>query len=105
MAARLRGVTYSSRDPLTRTLQSFAIDLTGHPGLAQILAQVRGEEIELLTSQRITGTVVGVEAKPTDEHTTATFLNLLTDEGMRSIYLAEVRGLSFLNSQLQTELD
>lgn len=98
-------VTYSSRDPLTRTLQSFAIDLTGNPGLAQILAQVRGEEVELLTSQRITGTVVGVEAKSISEHTAATFLNLLTDEGIRSIDLAEVRSLSFLNPQLQSELD
>jgi hypothetical protein len=102
---QVSGVTYSSRDPLTRTLQSFAIDLTGHPGLAQILAQIRGEEVELHTSQRITGTVVGVEAKPTGEHTVTTFLNLLTDGGMRSIDLAEVRSLSFLNPQLQSELD
>lgn len=98
-------VTYSSRDPLTRTLQSFAIDLTGNPGVAQILAQVRGEAVELHTSQRITGTVVGVESKPSGEHTTDTFLNLLTDGGMRSINLAEVRSLIFLNPQLQAELD
>jgi hypothetical protein len=102
---QVRGVTYSSRDPLTRTLQSFAIDLTGHPGLSQILAQVRGEKVELFTSQRIAGTVVGVEAKPTGEHTAATFLNLLTDSGMRSIDLIEVRSLRFLNPQLQSELD
>ena len=98
-------VTYSSRDPLTRTLKSFAIDLTGHPSVAQILAQVRGEAVELLTSQRITGTVVGVETKPSGEHTADTYLNLLTDGRMRSINLAEVRSLSFLNPQLQGELD
>jgi hypothetical protein len=97
-------VTYSSRDPLTRTLQSFAIDLTGNPGLAQILAQVRGEKVALLTSQRITGTIVGVDVKPTSEHTTATYLNLLTNEGIRSIDLAEVRSFSILNPQLQGEL-
>ena len=51
-------VTYSSRDPLMRTLQSFAIDLTGNPGLARILSQVRGEKVELLASQSITGTIV-----------------------------------------------
>jgi hypothetical protein len=98
-------VTYSSRDPLTRTLQSFAIDLTGHPSVAQILTQVRGEAVELLTSQRIIGTVVGVETKPSDEHTTDTYLNLMTDGGMRSINMAEVRSFSFLNPQLQGELD
>ncbi len=98
-------VTYSSRDPLTRTLQSFAIDLTGNPGVAQILTQVRGEEVELATSQRITGTIVGVESKASGENTTDTFLNLLTGDGMRSIDLAEVRSFSFLNPQLQAELD
>jgi len=98
-------VTYSSRDPLTRTLKSFAIDLTGHPSVAQILAQVRGEVVELLTSQRIIGTVVGVETRPSGEHTADTYLNLMTDGGIRSIDLAEVRSLSFLNPQLQGELD
>jgi hypothetical protein len=98
-------VTYSSRDPLTRTLQSFAIDLTGNPGVAQILTQVRGEEVELLTSQRITGTIVGVESKASGENTTDTFLNLLTANGMRSVDLAEVRSFSFLNPHLQAELN
>jgi hypothetical protein len=98
-------VTYSSRDPLTRTLQSFAIDLTGNPGVAQILTQVRGEEVQIRTSQQITGTVVGVESKAGGENTTDTFLNLLTGDGMRSIDLAEVRSFSFLNPQLQAELD
>ena len=98
-------VTYSSRDPLARTLQSFAIDLTGNPGVAQILTQVRGEAVELTTSQRISGTILGVESKPSGENTADTFLNLITDEGMRSINLAEVRSFRFLNPDLQAELD
>jgi hypothetical protein len=98
-------VTYSSRDPLTRTLQSFAVDLTGNPGVAQILTQVRGEEVELVTSQRIVGAIVGVESKTTGESTADTFLNLLTADGMRSINLAEVRSVRFLNPRLQAELE
>ena len=98
-------VTYSSRDPLTRTLQSFAIDLTGHPGIAQILAQARGQGVEVVTGQRLRGTVVGVESKPSGEHTADTFLNLLTDGGLRSVNLAEVRTLTFLDPQLQADLD
>ena len=35
-------VTYASKDPITRTLQSFAIDLTANPTLSQLLDQVRG---------------------------------------------------------------
>jgi len=102
---RVTEVTYSSRDPLTRTLQSFAIDLTGNPGVAQILTQARGEEVELTTSKRISGTIVGVESKATGESTADTFLNLLTDSGMQSVDLAEVRSFRFLNPQLQTELN
>ena len=99
------GATYASRDPLTRTLQSFAIDLTGNPGIGHILAQARGEEVELATSQHITGAVVSVETKSTGEYTESAFLNLLTDEGIRSIDLAEVRSFSFLNPRLQDELE
>jgi hypothetical protein len=98
-------VTYSSRDPLTRILQSFAIDLTGNPGIAQILTQTRGEEVELLTPQRIRGTIVGVESKASGENTADTFLNLLTDKGMVSVNISEVHSFRFLNPQLQGELD
>src|SRR5262245_61711906 len=51
-------VTYASRDPVTKTLKSFAIDLTGDPALAQILAQARGEQVQV---GALTGTIVGVE--------------------------------------------
>ena len=98
-------VTYSSRDPLTRILQSFAIDLTGNPGLAKILTQARGEPVELVTTQRISGTIVGVESKASGPNTSDTFLNLLTGEGMKTINLAEVRIFRFINPQLQAELD
>src|SRR5689334_11155831 len=40
-------VTYTSRDPITKTLRTFAIDLTSNPTLAQLLSQVRGEKIEI----------------------------------------------------------
>ncbi len=101
---QIAGVTYSSREPLSRILQSFAVDLTGNPGLADILAQVRGEAVELVASERITGTVVGVEAKPSGEFTSEAYLNLMTDKGLRSVKLDQVRELRFLNRELEREL-
>ena len=98
-------VTYASRDPLTRTLKSFAVDLTGNPGLAQILSQVRGAQVELLTTQRINGIVVGVESRASGEHTVDTFLNLLTEHGFRAVNLAEVRSFYFVDPRLQGELE
>ena len=38
-------VNYDSHDPVERTLKSFAVDLTGDPGQAQLLGQARGEKV------------------------------------------------------------
>src|SRR3954453_16499025 len=63
-------VSYDNRDPLQKTLKSFALDLTGNPSLADLLHQARGERVELLPvadkspagqAETLTGQVVGVE--------------------------------------------
>jgi hypothetical protein len=61
-------VSYESNAPVERTLKSFAINLTGNPGFAQILNQARGEKVEVSLLQAnngqpatLTGTVIGVE--------------------------------------------
>src|SRR5262245_57632084 len=64
-------VTYDNRNPIDQTLKSFAIDLTKNPSLGELLNQVRGEQVEVLTSidakgavgqaETIAGLVVGVE--------------------------------------------
>ena len=40
-------VTYGSRDPVTKTLGAFGVNLNGNPTLGQILTQVRGEPVEV----------------------------------------------------------
>src|SRR5436190_4289486 len=44
-------VNYDSHDPVERTLKSFAVDLTGGPGQAQLLEQARGEKVEVALNQ------------------------------------------------------
>jgi len=56
-------VTYGSRDPLTKTLKSFGIDLTSNPTLGQLLEQVRGERVQVQHPNLQEGTVLGVERK------------------------------------------
>ena len=56
-------VTYGSRDPVTKTLSSFGINLNGNPTLGQILTQVRGEPVEVTAPNPIVGTLIGVEKK------------------------------------------
>src|SRR6187401_1040766 len=56
-------VTYGSRDPITKTLQTFSIDLTKSPTLGQLLAQIRGEQIEIDAPNKVVGTIIGVERR------------------------------------------
>src|SRR5687768_3628488 len=82
-------VTYGSRDPITKTLSTFAIDLTSNPTLGQLLAQIRGEEIEIEAPTKIQGTIVGVETKKQqvgeNQVIEVEYLNVLTDDGLRRI--------------------
>ncbi len=49
---QIAAVTYGSKDPITKTLSKFAINLTSNPTLAQILNQIRGERIEFSAPAR-----------------------------------------------------
>jgi hypothetical protein len=101
-------VTYGSRDPIDKTLKSFGIDLTTNPGLGELLGQVRGERIEVATPGPIIGTVLSVETKkkPVGEDKTVDveYLNLLTDDGLRSIPLDQVQRVKLLDPRLDSEL-
>src|SRR5262249_5748427 len=61
-------VNCESRDPVQKTLHSFAIDLTSNPGYGAVLNQARGERVEVTLQQSnttqpgtMTGTIMGVE--------------------------------------------
>ena len=58
---KISTVTYGSRDPITKTLKTFAIDLTNNPTLADLLRQVRGEQVDVEAPTKITGIILGVE--------------------------------------------
>ena len=55
-------VTYPSNDPLSKTLKSFAIDITKNPPLAELLDQLRGARVSVdAEGGMLNGTVMGVE--------------------------------------------
>ncbi len=105
---RISTVTYASKDPITKTLSTFAVDLTNNPSLADLLAQVRGEKIELETPKKIVGTLLGIERRKEqvgkDDTVEKEYANLLTDEGLRSVSLASVGRIKILNEHLDGEL-
>ena len=106
---RVSTVTYGSRDPVSKTLKSFGIDLTTNPTLGQLLGQIRGERIEIATPNPVVGTIVGVETKeqPAGDKgiVQVEYLNVLTEEGLRSIPMSQVQRIKLLNEQLSTELN
>jgi hypothetical protein len=106
-------VAYDSPDPIDKTLRSFAINFTGNPAFGQILQQARGEKVEVVllpgaSVGTVTGTIVGVEkqkqAMGKDAVAEVEVLNLWCAEGLRSVKLAEVQRIRFLNPALDAEV-
>ena len=106
----ISSVTYSSRDPITRTLKSFSIDLTSNPTMANLLAQTRGESVAVTMASGTTqtGTIISVETRqvPTAAkgEITGDFVTLNTAAGITSIALMDVQGIRFLRKEVQDDL-
>jgi hypothetical protein len=106
---KISTVNYASKDPITKALQTFAIDLTQNPTMADLLKQIRGEKVQVEAPTPIVGTIVGVEKRKVkvdkEETVDQDFVNLLTDEGLRSINLATVNRIKLLDEGLNNELN
>lgn len=104
-------VTYPSQDPVSKTLKSFQVDITGNPPLGELLNQLRGAEVKVAAqTENLQGTILGVEKKQKavgdkGQVIETPVLNLLSDGTIRSVELADVRSLTLENAQLQEELN
>ena len=106
-------ISYESQEPVDKILRSFALDLNNNPTFGQILNQARGEKIEVLRQEKpganpfkVHGTIIGMEAhqeQARDASVSVELLNLLTNEGMLSVPLAQVLSVRFLNATLDYE--
>jgi hypothetical protein len=108
---KISTVTYGTRDPVTKTLGSFGINLNGNPTLGQILTQLRGEPVEVTAPNPIVGTLLGVEKKTESigegsQHRVIEqeYVTLLTEDGFRSLSLANVQRIKLTNPALNAEL-
>jgi hypothetical protein len=98
---KVTSVTYDNQDPIERTLQSFALDLTYNPTFGQLLNQARGEKVEVAfqavagsPAGTLAGLIVGLEAEPitatANPPAVTDRLNLLCPDGMRTIPLSRI---------------
>ena len=105
---QVQPVVYGARDPIGRTLQAFAVDVTQPQSRAELLNRLRGAEVTVTTVRgTLSGQVVSVESKsvttPTGT-TTADTLNLLGAEGLQSVRLDDVSGIKLGDARLDREL-
>jgi hypothetical protein len=106
-------VSYDSKDPIEKTLKSFAVNLTANPSFSAILNQARGEKVEAVLSQAaanqpatLTGAIVGVEHQRVAAGKDAVeveVLNLWCADGVRALKLNEIQRLRFLSPVMEGE--
>jgi len=106
---KIGAVTYGAKDPISKTLASFAINLSDNPTLGEILNRLRGAEVEVTATTTVTGTIIGVETKRVPagkdvEPIEVEVLNLVTDKGIRAIRLDEITSIRLLDERLNSEL-
>ncbi|MFM7136828.1 MAG: hypothetical protein ACKO1M_07135 [Planctomycetota bacterium] len=102
-------VSYASRDPITKTLGTFAIDLTDDPSIGRILGQLRGERIEVEAAPPASGKIVGVERRQVpvgdDRAVEKEFITILTADGLRTLPLDAITRIRLVDEKLQHELE
>jgi hypothetical protein len=106
---RIAAVSYDSREPISRTLSTFAVNLNDNPTFAGIVSQMRGERVDVVLTSgavnqpgKLSGVKVGVEKhKVAAGNGPATVdvevLNMWCAEGLRSVKLPDVQQLKFAN--------
>jgi hypothetical protein len=106
-------VQYDNRNPIERTLKTFAVDLTKDPSLGELLTQARGERVQVTLPQEnagnpVEGVIVGVERQKQpagkDQVIELEQLTLLTEKGIISRPLARVERIEFVKPALKEEL-
>jgi hypothetical protein len=102
-------VSYASRDPVTKTLGTFAVNLTDNPSLGDLLGRLRGQRVELDAATPVAGTIVGVETRRVevgkDQAIEKQFLTVLTADGLRAIPLDAVARVKLADPRLGAELE
>ncbi len=102
-------VSYASRDPLTKTLETFAVNLTDNPSMGQLLGRLRGEAIDVDALAPASGAIVGVEKRAVpvgaDKTIEKEFVTILTKDGLRTLPLDSITRIKLVDPRLQSELE
>lgn len=108
---RIDTVSYASKEPLSKRLASFGLNISNNPSVPELLGQLRGAPVKVLVAgEQITGTVLGVEdrqlpAAPNQPPSRALVLNLVTGTGLKSVTISDISSFEILDQELAAELN
>jgi len=112
-ASNSPSVRYASENTLYLTLRSLKIDLSGTPGIGEILNGLKGVELEVSAPNAIKGRIIGVEYRlnpiaqqyPTSRSTEEAWLSLFTSQGIRVIAIKDIASFRFTDEKINTDLN
>ncbi|AEF80342.1 DUF4139 domain-containing protein [Leadbettera azotonutricia] len=102
-------VRYAASSALAEALRSLKIDLSGNPGIGEILNSLKGAELEIAAPSPISGRIIGVEFRETGitfsgSDTSEAYLSLFTAQGIRVIAIKDISSFAFKDSSINTDL-
>lgn len=114
---RVNAINYGSKEPLARRLESFGVDISAAPSIADLFRQLRGSRVSLTGPDgAVEGTILGVESRPIAPSTSAgagqpvppitdVFATIVTGSGIKAVRISEISSFRFLDETLNEELN
>ncbi len=108
---RIDNVSYAPREPLSKRLASFGVDLSDDPSLATLLGRLRGARVKIaMPDGTVEGTIMGEETRQETRGTppqpmNVPYLNVVTSSGIRSVDLRTTTSITLLDAKLNEELN
>lgn len=109
----ISAVTYDSRDPVERSLESFRVNLGDNPGLPALLNRMRGVQVRVggggkLREGRITGVETKTVPAPDGQGMLGVglrdVLTLMGAEGLYSVDLETVQGIEVMDPEITRDM-
>ena len=108
-ASQFPAVRYALSSAMQDALKSFKVDLSGSPGIAEILMAQRGAEIEVTAPTPIKGRILSVEKREivsaAGNGAEEDWFSLVTAAGIKAIAVKEVSAFVFTDKELNDDLN
>jgi outer membrane murein-binding lipoprotein Lpp len=106
-------VRYAVANSLDRALRSLKIDLSGSPGIVEILNNQKGAELEVYAPNAIRGRIIGVEYRMGGfvqqygyaQAAPEPWLSLFTAQGIRVIAVKDIASFVFIDERISADLN